>query len=196
MVRVFSIAFFLLAVSSCELFTPREAEPPLDTSDPYAWKPPTAPEIVLENLSNSFPAGKRNFYLDVLKPSQDGGLGFIFVPDPGIASSQPGVFDGWGFTEEENFITKLFESLQEGGFQRLTWEIDQISPIGDTYEVIADYTITLSYKAGNEALPVQLGGQSTITMAQNSDLIYEIVQWEDLNSDTLKCWTEMKALVQ
>ena len=186
----------LLALGSCELFSPREAEPPIDTTDPYAWKPPTTPEIVLENLSNSFPAGKRNFYLDVLKHTQDGTQDFVFVPDPVIATSQPGVFDNWGYEEEENFVTKLFESLQDGGFQRLDWEVDQISPLGDTYEVITDYRMTLSYKSGNETLPVQLGGQATITMVENSELIYEIVRWEDLNSDTLQCWTEIKALVQ
>ena len=196
MLQRISIVLVLLILGSCDLFSPRDAEPPLDTTDPYAWKPPTAPEIVLENLSNAFPAGKRNYYLDVLKQPQDGDPGFQFVPDDGIASSQPGVFVSWGYAEEENFITKLFENLQDGGFQRLTWTVEQISPIGDMYEVIADYHMTLSYKAGNEALPVQLGGQSTITMAQNSELIYEIIAWEDLNADTLACWSEMKALVQ
>jgi hypothetical protein len=196
MLRTTFILIAIIAFSSCDLFSPREAEPPVDTTDPYAWKPPTTPEIVLENLSNSFPAGKRNFYLDVLKPNQDEGQSFIFIPDPGVASAQPGVFDAWGYNEEENFITKLFENLQEGGFQRLIWEVDQISPIGDTYEVIADYMMTLSYTSGNGGLPTQLAGQSTLTMVQNSELIYEIVRWQDLNADTLKCWTEIKALVQ
>ena len=196
MARITTIFLVVLVLSTCELFSPREAEPPLDTADPYAWKPPTAPQIVLENLSNAFPAGKRNFYLDVLKNSEDGSQDFIFVPDPGIASSQPGVFDTWGYNEEESFITKLFESMVDGGFQRLNWDVEQLSPIGDTYQVIADYRMTLSYKAGNEALPVQVGGQATITMVANSELLYEIVRWEDINADTLRCWTELKALVQ
>lgn len=190
------ILFVLILLGGCELFSPREAETPLDTTDPYAWIPPTTPEIVLDNLSNAFPAGKRNYFLDVLKYDQDGTQDFVFIPDPGIASSQPGVFAVWGYVEEENFITKLFDGLQEGGYQRLTWEVDQISPIGDSYEIIADYRLVLSYEEGHSQLPVQLGGQSTITIVQNSDLLYEISRWEDLNSDTLSCWTELKALVQ
>lgn len=186
----------LILLGGCELFAPREAEPPLDTTDPYAWIPPTAPEIVLDNLKNSFPAGKTNYFLDVLKHDQGLTPDFVFVPDAGIASSQPGVFNSWGYVEEETFITKLFESLQTGGFQRLIWDVEQISPLGDTYEIIADYHLVLSYSDGATQLPAQLGGQATLTIIQNNDLLYEISRWEDLNADTLSCWTELKAQVQ
>jgi len=191
-----SILLLFLLLSGCDLFSPREPEPPLDTSDPYAWKPPTSPEIVLENLSNSFPAHKPNYFLDVLSHDPAGSAAFIFLPDPGVASSQPGVFTVWGYTEEESFVAKLFQALNSEGLQRLSWELDQLSPIDDHYEISADYRISLSYSANETQLPALLGGQAILTLIQNTDLLYEVSKWQDLKSDTLSCWTDLKTLVQ
>jgi len=181
----------LILLTGCDLFTPREPEPPIDTLDPYAWKPPTSPEIVLENLSNAFPAHKTNYFLDVLSHDPESGVSFLFVPDPGVAS-----LPSWGYAEEESFITKLFQILNDQGLQRLTWEVDQLNPTDDNYEIIADYQLTLSYTENSSQLPVLLGGQATLTLIQNADLLYEVLKWQDLESDTLDCWTDLKAQVQ
>ncbi len=191
-----SILLLFLLLSGCELFTPRESEPPLNTSDPYAWKPPTTPEIVLENLSNAFPAHKINYHLDVLGHDSESSMSFSFLPDQGVASSQPGVFDAWGYIEEENFMSKLFQFLSEEGLQNLEWQIEQLSPIEDRYEIIAGYQLTLSYQDNLAPLPNQIKGQATLTLNQNSDLLYEISLWQDLKSDTLPCWSDLKTLVQ
>lgn len=191
-----AILVIMLVLAGCELFTPRESEPPIDTLDPYAWVPPTSPEIVLQNIANSFPAHKINYHLDVLGNSNETGVSFAFFPDQGVATSQPGVFENWGFDEEENFITKLFETLNEDGLQRLEWEVEQLSPIDDRYEIITDYSLTLSYGETDAPLPPQLKGQATLTLVQNVDLLYEISVWQDLKSDTLPCWSDLKTLVQ
>ncbi|MCF7921176.1 MAG: hypothetical protein K9M55_00595 [Candidatus Marinimicrobia bacterium] len=186
----------MLLLAGCELFTPRESEPPIDVLDPYAWIPPTSPEMVLQNLANAFPAHQLNYHLDVLGNNDETGVAFVFLPDQGVSSSQPGVFDNWGYVEEENFITKLFDVLKEDGFQRLDWEIEQLSPIDDRYEIITDYHLTLSYGESETALPTQLKGQATLTLVQNIDQLYEISVWQDLKSDTLPCWSDLKIKVQ
>ena len=196
MLRTISILAFLLVLGACELFTPRDSEPPIDVLDPYAWVPPTSPEFVLQNLANAFPAHKPNYHLDVLGNSNETGAAFTFYPDQGVASSQPGVFDNWGYVEEENFIAKLFESLNTENLQRLEWEIEQLSPIDDRYEIITDYHLTLSYGESENPLPSQLKGQATLTLIQNVDLLYEIAVWQDLKSDSLPCWSDLKTLVQ
>jgi len=188
------LGIFLL--SSCELFTPRDSETPIDVLDPYAWVPPTSPEIVLQNLANAFPAHKLNYHLDVLGNSDETGVAFTFFPDQGVASSQPGVFDNWGYAEEDNFITKLFETLSKEGLQHLEWEVKESSPIDDRYEIITDYHLTLDYGETERSLPEQLRGQATLTLIQNIDLLYEISVWQDLKSDTLPCWSDLKTLVQ
>jgi hypothetical protein len=190
------IVLTLLLLEGCELFTPRDSEPPIDIQDPYGWVPPTSPEFVLQNLANAFPAHKLNYHLDVLGNSDETGDVFAFFPDQGVATSQPGVFDNWGYVEEENFITKLFESLAPEGLQRLEWDIEQLSPINDRYEIITDYQLTLSYGESETPLPTQLKGQATLTLIQNVDLLYDISVWQDLKSDTLPCWSDLKTLVQ
>ncbi len=187
---------FLVLLMGCELFTPRESEPPIGSTDPYGWIPPTAPEFVLQNLSNAFPANKLNYHLDVLANEVEPGASFLFFPDQGVASSQPGVFDNWGYVEEENFITKLFQSLNAEGLQRLDFELEQLSPIENRYEIITDYELTLSYQESQTPLPGHLKGQATLTLVQNADLLYEISVWQDLKSDTLPCWSDLKTLVQ
>ena len=153
-------------------------------------------DFILENLSSAFPAHKLNYHLDVLSNSPEAGALFVFLPDQGVASSQPGVFDAWGYSEEENFMSKLFQSLKEGGLQRLEWQVELLSPIEDSYEIIADYELTLSYIESQTLLPGQFTGKATLTIVQNTDLLYEITNWQDLASDTLPCWSDLKALVQ
>ncbi|NQT62279.1 MAG: hypothetical protein HQ556_04910 [Candidatus Marinimicrobia bacterium] len=196
MLRIISILAVLFVLGACELFTPRDSEPPIDVLDPYAWVPPTSPEIVLQNLANAFPAHKLNYHLDVLGNSDETGASFAFFPDQGVASLQPGVFDNWGYVEEENFITKLFEILNEDGLQRLEWERTDFLPIDDHFEIITDYHLTLAYGESETLLPRQFKGQATLTLVQNVDLLYEISIWQDLKSDSLPCWSDLKTLVQ
>jgi len=186
----------ILLLTGCELFTPRDSEPPIDVLDPYAWVPPTSPEIVLQNLANAFPAHKLNYHLDVLGNNDETGVAFAFFPDQSVASSQPGVFDNWGYVEEENFITKLFEELNNEGLQRLEWENTDFLPLDDRFEIITNYHLTLSYGGSETPLPEQFKGQATLTLVQNVDLLYEISVWQDLISDTLPCWSDLKTLVQ
>lgn len=196
MARTLSIVILFIILTSCELFTPRDSEPPIDSNDPYAWRPPTAPEIVLDNFSSAFPAHKLNYHLDGLSNNPEGMLNFMFVPDQGVAVSQPGIFDNWGYIEEENFITQLFQILNENDLQRLDWTIQQSSSLEDRYEIIADYELSLSFEINRASLPSLLRGQATLTLIQNTDQLYEVSVWQDLKSDTLPCWSDLKALVQ
>ncbi|NQV50824.1 MAG: hypothetical protein HQ507_10015 [Candidatus Marinimicrobia bacterium] len=186
----------LMLLVGCELFTPRESEPPIDGTDPYAWLPPTSPEIVLLNLSNAFPANKVNYHLDVLANDLETEVTFMFFPDQSVASAQEGVFDNWGYEKEENFITKLFQSLNAEGLQRLEFEIEQLLPIEDHYEIVTDYQLTLSYQETQTPLPGLFKGQATLTLVQNADLLYEISVWRDYKTiDTLPCWSDLKTRV-
>lgn len=191
---LYPIIFLLLL--GCELFTPRDPEPPINNQDPYAWLPPTSPEIVLENLANAFPANKPNYFLDALSQDQESENAFTFLPDQSVASSQPDVFTDWGYEAEESFITKLFQALESDGLQRLTWDVTELNPIDNHYKVIADYRLTLSFISNDAQLPDILAGQATLTLIQNSELLYEVSLWQDFQSDTLACWSALKAQVQ
>jgi hypothetical protein len=85
--------------------------------------------------------------------------------------------------------------LNEEGLPRLEWEVEQLSPIDDRYEIITDYHLTLFYGEAEPLLPEQFKGQATLTLVQNVDLLYEISVWQDLKSDTLPCWSDLKTLV-
>ena len=196
MKRLVIISLLLALISACELFTPRDPEPPLDTLDPYAWIPPTSPEIVLQDLANAFPAHKENYHLDVLAGRSGDVATFRFFPDHSVASAQPGVFDGWGYAEEENFMIKLFEILNPEGIQDLSWSKDQVSTIEDRHEIIADYDLRLSYLENSSKYPSHFSGQIILSLVQNDDLLYQITTWQDVKSDSLPCWSELKTLIQ
>ncbi len=196
MFRASIILLLFLFLWTCELFVPRDSEPPINTNDPYAWKPPTAPEIVLENLANAFPAHKTNYYLDGLSFDPETALKFSFLPDQSVATSQPGIFTDWGYAEEENFITQLFQILNENDLQRLEWTIQQSSSLENRYEIIADYMLSFSYQGTRSPLPNQLKGQAILTLVQNTDQLYQVSLWQDSKNDTLPCWSDLKALIQ
>ena len=168
----------------------------MDSNDPYAWRPATIPEIVLENLANAFPAHKPNYHLDGLLNDPDAGLQFVFIPEVSVLESAPGIFTDWGYDQEENFITQLFQLLDANDLQKLDWTIQQSSSLEDRFEIIADYDLSLSYTGTRAPLPDQIKGQAILTLIQNTDQLYQVSIWQDFKSDTLSCWSDLKAMVQ
>ena len=104
------VVFFLASVlvSGCGLFEPRTPERP---GGGGTWIPPTTPEIVLENLTNSMREKVIGNY--GLSFTDD----FLFHPDPSdsieLSATQPYVYDNWNDSVEVKVAQVLF--VEAGG---------------------------------------------------------------------------------
>ena len=185
----------LLLLSACELFIPREPEPPGGNVTPYTFKPPTSPEIVLENIAIALPAFQPDHLLNVLVAPNNDEASFVFLPDPATAEASGGLFDNWGYPEEQNFINSLIQRLAENGLQDILWEDVQVTNIEDQTEVQANYSIQLTFEEERGALPEQLAGESFLTLVRGDDQLYRVLIWqdEDIPTDSLPCWSDLKA---
>jgi hypothetical protein len=194
-VRWSLVLIFSLLVTTCDLFMPRDPEPPGGDVTPYTFKPPTSPEIVLENIAIALPAFQPDHLLNVLVAPNTTDENFVFIPDPATAEASGGLFNSWGYPEEQSFLNSLIQRLAENGLQDILWDEIQVTSIEDQTEVQANYSIQLTYTEQRGALPEQLAGETFLTLIRGDDQLYRVLVWqdEDITSDSLPCWSDLKA---
>ncbi len=184
-----------LLLSACELFAPRAAEPPGGEITPYSFKPPTTPELLLEDISIALPAFQADHLLKVLVEDSVAGESFRFLPDPSVAETSAGLFDDWGYLEEQDFLVALIQLLSPNGLQDFSWENTQVTTLSDQTEIQARYAVQLNFGPLRDNPPDALAGQAYLTLVRGEDQLYRVLVWqdEDLPNDSMPSWSALKA---
>jgi hypothetical protein len=164
------IIWLLGGLSAGCIFDPREAERPAGEDD-TCWIPPNAPTDVFSNLDCGLESAGNSSYERSLEPD------FVFIPRPGYDG--PGDFEGWDFSQEMDFITKLKGDYQgersirfgdeEGKFER-----KDIATSVATYW--GEYMITLDRGDGSE--PDIFAGKAEFQIVRGTKG-WVIKKWED-----------------
>jgi len=94
----------LAAVPGCIIFEPRTPEPPT-TGTQVTYLPQTSSANVWANLQISLNNSHAQGWQDNISQTQ-----FTYEPDSAADSQFPGVFAGWGVTQEANFINNFYNS--------------------------------------------------------------------------------------
>lgn len=196
--------FILLLFTGCDaIFGTREPETPKDDISRSLWQQPTSPGIVLENLKNAFTERNEESYLRSLSESTSSSRLFVYIPDQGTAVKFPGIFEGWGLSEERVYINLLFSatSLPGGVLSSLEFtRFEEPSIPSDSALFEEVYELELEHTLVNA--PTKMRGIAKFRMARSSDGSWSIYRWEDLtfssDDDTLNLhtWSELKALTQ
>lgn len=187
-----------ILLSGCELFQPRDPQPPSENTSPYQWLQPTTWEIVLTDLELAFKALNQKYFLDVLADTATGEVGFVFIPDPHVAHTSGQDFTNWGYVEESQFLEAIFSRLSSDTLNTLTWfnKIETtLSP--DQMQIQADYQLHLKFKsASREAYPEHLSGQALLLIELQNNNYWQITRWQDYDipTDSLHSWTYLKTL--
>ena len=93
------VVCWLMLASGCNLFEPRDPEPPSQSSDSFI--PPTDPDIVIENLQNAIAQKNSvNYVRCIADPSRTARL-FEFFPSPDAGSRYASVFATWTVDQEK-----------------------------------------------------------------------------------------------
>ncbi|MGB3619395.1 MAG: hypothetical protein WBA12_14860 [Catalinimonas sp.] len=180
----------LLLLGLCALllqgcFDVRTPEPPAPAAG--GWTPPTDPEILLDN----FRRATADLNLVNYERCFDAAT-FRFTPDPDVLGNNLGLFQEWSLIDELEYLKNIQEASASTEQNRL--ELRRIAP--DTYLTpdslvyVADYTLTVTHQ-NEEELPFTFEGNINLTL-RFRDNEWAISQWQDNQTGTEPCWTELK----
>lgn len=176
----------LLSVSSCNLFETRDPEDPGTTTVPVFIQP-DRPQDVIQNLQNAVRAMNADNYRRCL----DSGT-FTYQPSSVAQSSNPELWQGWGFAEEEVYFNNMraeAEGLSGHELQLENSRFVQITPDQEQFD--ADYRITVQHN--RQGLPVEAEGRMRLTMNRDESGKWSIGAWSDAAEGSEFTWSDFRA---
>ncbi|MFQ5709586.1 MAG: hypothetical protein ACE5HO_19185 [bacterium] len=175
-------------------FSTRTPEPPDQNSSNFI--PPSIPEIVFVNLQVA--VGEKNVenymlsFVDTTRSQQR----FVFLPDQGVAATQPGTFTGWNLEDERQYLNRVFQATPTDSAHSLSFAEENRVEGATTATFTQNYTIVLRHTRQSDNIPVLYRGQSKFWLEKDDTGNWAIYRWEDFNNDFDASWSELKAFFQ
>ncbi len=187
---------FLLTLAACESpFTTRQPEPPDDNSS--SLLNPTTPELVFINLRVALQQRNVENYIESLVDTTRSQRRFEFVPDQGVAASQPGTFLDWNLEDERRYVQQMLQAIPADSAIVVDFVTENRSETAVTATITQDYAIFLPRSPQLPTLPRLARGQATFFLERDDTGDWAIYRWEDFKIDTDDfSWSELKALFQ
>ena len=186
-ILVISFSFVLV---SCDLFTTRDAETPDQSRSNY--EPPVEPSIVIQNLVNSLSDKNSQNYLACLVDPLYAQKSFSFSASSEAAANYQIFLQGWGATEEERYITTVFNNVPEDYPVSLTLSDENYGNLsGDSLIYTAQYNLNVPSSAIGDA-SISYGGNLQLSMLRDTRAYWVIYFWKDTKGESLPSWSELK----
>lgn len=183
LIQVLCILFF----SGCELFTTRDPELPDQGRSNFQIA--TEPEIVIENLKNSFSDKNVQNYVACLIDSSFSSRRFLFQPSGEVISQYQFLADGWDVSDERRYFSSVIASVNPDFPLTLTLSNESYSRTGDTVVYSASYFINLPI---NEPESNNYQGNLRFNLVNDSRSIWSIYFWQDIKLPDFQSWSELK----
>lgn len=149
---------------------------------------PTEPGILLENLRKSFIQLDVNNYRRCFLVER-----FSFLADPTILANNLGLFAGWTWDSENQFMINLQRSatpLNTGNSFQLSNQ-RTINHTSDSLEFTADYVAAI-YHQDTTFKSVNFAGLLSFRMKRNQQNEWQIIQWQDNKTKSTPCFSELR----
>jgi hypothetical protein len=183
------ILLLFLAVS-CDIFETRVPEPPDQSRTNY--QPAVEPEILIQNLINSF-ADK-----DVVNYQSSFVTGvsnrtFIFIPSGSALARFQDIWPGWNIDAEVQYFNNMKTSVpDELSISLLLSKLpESFSRFGDSLKYSSEYFISVPQING-ESLIFQ--GNLELSMI-NANTVWLIYIWKDNAIEDNPSWSDLKGTV-
>lgn len=185
---IFPLLLSLVLLTSCAKnpFSTRDSEDP--TGRVGTFIPPTAPQIVLENLRFSYNELVIGNFTQCLDSS------FTFRFD--FLQTLPGD-TSWSYVQEVNLTTKMFNEFSaEKALRKITIEFtpQQEQPdliLDTTATLIRSYVLTIADTLGTVQQNFQ--GIARFDLVESAFNFWSLRRWEDLHLDLdISSWAEFK----
>jgi len=189
-----TIFLILLLIVGCKNpFGTRKPEEPQQRRS--SWMPPTAPEIVMENLKSAMNEGNGTNYLRCLAkdPTLTGQV-FQFEADQATILKNPGVFENWDFQNESNYINLLFSKVSKDSLISLFFDRSEEGPISqDTVVCIREYNLSVPHTMASDQYPRRMKGRGEFHLSRKNDGDWVIHFWRDTAIEDYPSWSDLKA---
>jgi hypothetical protein len=190
MKKIFLIILALLPLTSCDLFTTRDAENPDQTRSNF--QPPVEPAIVIENLKNSLTDKNVQNYIACFVDTIFADQSYNFSPSSEALSIYHIFTQGWGLNEERRYFSSVINRVPVDFPISLTLSNENYSSLsGDSLVYSATYSLNLPVSSG-DPVPQNYAGNLQFTMLRDSRSEWVIYFWKDTKSETLPSWSELK----
>ncbi|MFQ5651472.1 MAG: hypothetical protein ACE5IY_16175 [bacterium] len=194
--RWLRLVLVLLCGAACESpFSTRTPEPPDEAASSFIE--PTTPDDVFLNMQIAFSERNGENYMRSFVDSTRSERRFEFVPDQGVAASQPGTFSNWDLTDERRYFVQMLQATQADSLIRLSFATKRRNETATTARFTQDYTIIVRHSRQTERSQGQATGQARFFLASDDDGDWAIYRWEDFRTDNEQLsWSDLKAFFQ
>lgn len=181
------ILFLIPLVSACDLFLTREAEEPDQGKSNF--QNAFEPEIVIENLKNSFTDKNVQDYLSCFVDTSFSGRRFLFQPSSEVISQYQFLAEGWNIQDEQRYFNSVTASIPTDFPILLSFSDESYSRSGDTVIYSATYLINLPINQPESSI---YQGNLQFYMTNDALSVWVIYYWQDIKLPNIPSWSELK----
>ncbi len=185
-----NLIFIMLLFSaiSCDIFETRDAETPDQSRSNYL--PATSPEILIQNLINSFAdkdvVNYQNTFVTDLS-NRD----FTFVPSSTALSRFQNLWPTWNIDDEVQYFNNMKTSVPDElpvSISKLSLSPESFSIFGDSLKYNSEYFISVPQR-NSESLIFQ--GSLELSMI-NVRTVWMVYFWKDNAIEDNPSWSDLK----
>lgn len=181
-------AFFL--ITSCDLFTTRDAQKPDQSRSNF--EPPVQAEIVISNLISSLSDKNVQNYIACFVDTIFAYKSFTFSASSEAFLLYQVFLQGWGLNEEKRYFSSVINAVPADFPISLSLSDESYSSLGgDSLIYTATYNLNLPVATGNPN-PPNYAGSLQFNMLRDSRSQWAIYFWKDTKGSTLPSWSELK----
>lgn len=173
--------------TACELFTTRDPEDPADRKSNF--QSAFIPELVIENLKNSFTDKNVQNYLACFVDTSFSSRSFQFQPSSEALSQYQFLGLGWNLSDEQRYLNSVVASIPQDFPLILSFNDETFSRSGDTVVYSASYSINLPFIQPETSV---YQGNVQFNMTNDARSVWVIYFWQDIKLPNIPSWSELK----
>lgn len=182
--KLLRFLLIIILISSCDLLETRDPEEPSQSRS--SFQTPTSPDILFENLRNSFKDKIVENYIACFANSSFIDKEFSFTPAVEVAQN----FVSWNLESEKQYFQNLSIASEENTSMTLSLIEKEVQPHGDFSIYLFDYV--LSIISSDERVPDFVKGSAMFTVYLDSRQQWVITDWTDYQEEGFVSWSEIK----
>lgn len=184
-VKLYILPLIFILVS-CDLLQTRDPEDP-DVSR-NSFKTALTPEILFENLVNSFSQKNNEGYKSCFVENTFLEVVFNFIPSSASSVADPALLE-WTLEKEYQYFFNLIQG-DENNSVKLTLTNGEWNSIGEKRIYRYDYSISVSHLSNQTFY----SGTSQFEIQQDQRNHWVIVNWIDIRTQNSLTWSDLKGV--
>ena len=183
--KVYVYIILIFSFISCNLFTPRDAEGP--TEEISNFQPPTTPDVVIENLTNSILERNSINYTQCFGGNN---LEYNFVPAAEVQANYPSIFSWWDIVSERSYFDNLIIQTDKYSSSSVTFTNITRQPTSDSIVYQASYNLNFQHSATD--IPKVATGNLQFMIKRDRNNNWYITRWIDFKIQNQFSWSDLK----